>query len=205
MGRAANNAASLASLAGLAYLASRQSGQPSDDGGAPPVPAAPADQAPMGATDDGSNYSNEGRSGRNLAVGQAPASAPRPMAKTGPQGRSYSASDAQRMADYNTANKPTPYETPYDRMNRKNAEAAQAQADADAETQKLRRAHPAPGRGVVDTSRVNPNTLLPYKKGGKVAAKSKPTKMAKGGVTKSSASSRGDGIATRGKTKGRFV
>jgi hypothetical protein len=39
------------------------------------------------------------------------------------------------------------------------------------------------------------------KKGGKVAVK----KMKAGGVVKSSASSRGDGCAARGKTKGRMV
>jgi len=40
---------------------------------------------------------------------------------------------------------------------------------------------------------------LGLKKGGKVK------KMASGGVVKSSASRRGDGIAARGKTKGRMV
>lgn len=39
---------------------------------------------------------------------------------------------------------------------------------------------------------------LPYKKGGKVK------KMASGGMARSSASKRGDGIATKGKTKGRI-
>lgn len=39
------------------------------------------------------------------------------------------------------------------------------------------------------------------KKGGRIHA----TKMAKGGSVKSSASKRGDGIAQRGKTRGRFV
>lgn len=41
-----------------------------------------------------------------------------------------------------------------------------------------------------------------FKKGGKVKAKAKPKKMAKGGST---ASKRADGCATKGKTKGRFV
>lgn len=41
-----------------------------------------------------------------------------------------------------------------------------------------------------------------YKKGGKVKAKAKPVKkMASGGMAKSSASKRADGIATKGKTK----
>jgi hypothetical protein len=39
---------------------------------------------------------------------------------------------------------------------------------------------------------------LPYKKGGKVK------KMASGGMARSSASKRGDGIASKGKTKGRI-
>lgn len=44
---------------------------------------------------------------------------------------------------------------------------------------------------------------LPYKKGGKV--KAKPAKrMAFGGVTRSAASKRADGIATKGKTKGKI-
>ena len=41
----------------------------------------------------------------------------------------------------------------------------------------------------------------PFKKGGKVKAKSK----GKSAPAKSSASRRGDGIATKGKTKGKFV
>jgi hypothetical protein len=93
---------------------------------------------------------------------------------------------------------PTAYETPYDRMNRKNAEAAQAKADADAETRKLASAHPAPGRGVINTSRINPNTLLPYKKGGAVKSKVSAPKA-------SSASRRADGIASKGKTRGRLL
>jgi len=39
----------------------------------------------------------------------------------------------------------------------------------------------------------------------KTLALRKPLKKAKGGVIKSSASSRADGCATKGKTKGRFV
>ena len=46
--------------------------------------------------------------------------------------------------------------------------------------------------------RVNPSTLLPYKKGGSIK------KYASGGSV-SSASSRADGIATKGKTKCRIV
>jgi hypothetical protein len=44
---------------------------------------------------------------------------------------------------------------------------------------------------------------LPYKKGGKVKAKP-AKKMAFGGVTRSAASKRADGIATKGKTKGKI-
>ena len=45
--------------------------------------------------------------------------------------------------------------------------------------------------------------IEPYKKGGSV--KAKPTCMKKGGAVKSSVSSRGDGCATKGKTKGRII
>ena len=58
------------------------------------------------------------------------------------------------------------YETSFDRMNRKN-------------------------RGIIDTSNLDSNTLL-------------PNKMAKGGTIRS-ASSRADGIAQRGKTRGTFA
>lgn len=63
------------------------------------------------------------------------------------------------------------YETPYDRMNRTNREASAAKADTDRETAKLRSAHPAKGRGVIDTSNVNPNTLLPRRANGGVVAR----------------------------------
>ena len=46
--------------------------------------------------------------------------------------------------------------------------------------------------------------LWHFKDGGTATAKAKTKKMAKGGKV-SSASKRGDGIATKGKTKGRFV
>ncbi len=42
-------------------------------------------------------------------------------------------------------------------------------------------------------------------KGKPVDAEGKPVKKAKGGSVKSSASKRADGIAKKGKTKGRFV
>ena len=50
--------------------------------------------------------------------------------------------------------------------------------------------------GSSPTTGVGTTIKLPFKKGGKVK------KMAKGGST---ASKRGDGCATKGKTKGRFV
>jgi hypothetical protein len=53
-------------------------------------------------------------------------------------------------------------------------------------------------------------SAIPYAKGGKVSAKTpvkakaKSTCMKTGGMVKSSASSRGDGIAQRGKTRGKY-
>lgn len=77
------------------------------------------------------------------------------------------------------------YETPYDRMNRQTREASAAKREAEKEVANLRSRHPAPGRGRIDTSNINPKTLL-------------PNKMAKGGMT---ASKRADGIAQKGKTR----
>jgi len=77
------------------------------------------------------------------------------------------------------------YETPYDRMNRQNRESSAAKREAEKEVANLRSRHPAPGRGRIDTSNINPKTLL-------------PNKMAKGGMT---ASKRADGIAQKGKTR----
>lgn len=82
------------------------------------------------------------------------------------------------------------YETPYDRMNRENRETSQSRADTRAETERLAKRNPSPGRWKFDSSKVNPKTLLPLKKGG---------------VVGSSASRRADGIATKGKTKGRML
>ena len=62
---------------------------------------------------------------------------------------------------------------------------------------------PPANTGVVPPSRVPMKTM---KKGGKVApAKAKTSCYKSGGSVKSSASSRGDGCAQRGKTRGRFV
>ena len=86
------------------------------------------------------------------------------------------------------------YETPYDRMNRQNKEAA-------ASTKRYDRAADvaAISRSMKEgpKSETNSKTLFPgarYKNGGKVV------KMANGGSV-SSASKRGDGIAQKGKTK----
>jgi hypothetical protein len=43
-----------------------------------------------------------------------------------------------------------------------------------------------------------------YKKGGSIKAKSKPMKLALGGSARSSASKRGDGIASKGRTRGKM-
>ena len=78
------------------------------------------------------------------------------------------------------------YETPYDRLNRRNAEQSAAKKEygesTRAETARLAKK----SSGAMD-----PNTLL-------------PKRMAKGGSI-SSASSRADGIAQRGKTRGTML
>jgi len=85
------------------------------------------------------------------------------------------------------------YETPYDRMNRQSREASAAKDATAVETSRLAKRVPARGRGVIDTSNIDSSTLLPKRSG-----------YAKGGSV-SKASSRGDGIAQRGKTKGRMI
>jgi len=64
------------------------------------------------------------------------------------------------------------YETPYDRMNRTNREASAAKSETARETARLASRAPAKGRGVIDTSNVNPNTLLPRRANGGVVARS---------------------------------
>lgn len=64
------------------------------------------------------------------------------------------------------------YETPYDRMNRTNREASAAKSETASETARLASRAPAKGRGVIDTSNVNPNTLLPRRANGGVVARS---------------------------------
>jgi hypothetical protein len=66
--------------------------------------------------------------------------------------------------------------------------AAQRAADAAAKSAAAanKPAVAIPSRGRIDTSRVNPNTLLPMKKGGVTASR------------------RADGIASRGKTRGKI-
>jgi len=158
--------AGLAALGALGYMMSKDKGSAVDVGESSDY---------TGGLDQGEDYGNEGR--RSVRAPAAPAPRAASGANYGNEGRR-----PVREA-------PAAYETPYDRMNRKNAEAAQAKADTDAEVARLRGNYPAKGRGVIDTSRVNPNTLLPYKKGGSV----------------SSASRRADGIATKGKTRGRYL
>jgi hypothetical protein len=58
------------------------------------------------------------------------------------------------------------------------------------ETAHLAKLHPNKGRGIIDTSSIDEKTLL-------------PKKMAKGGTIRS-ASSRADGIAIKGKTRGKM-
>ena len=85
------------------------------------------------------------------------------------------------------------YETPYDRMNRQNREASAAKEATAEETRRLANRVPPRGRGVINTSNLDSNTLLPKRSG-----------FSKGGSV-SKASSRADGIAQRGKTKGRMI
>ena len=77
------------------------------------------------------------------------------------------------------------YETPYDRMNRRNREESAAREESTPRGQDriLRNTRPS--------GAVNPKTLL-------------PTGMKKGGSV-SKASGRADGIAQRGKTRGRMI
>lgn len=105
-------------------------------------------------------------------------SAPKPSVDTG--------DDAARKA----AMRPkaaAAYETPYDRMNRQNREAAAARKSEKDSERAILRENVRSGT----SGRTNPKTLLPMKKGGMVKS--------------SSASKRADGIAQRGKTRGRMM
>jgi hypothetical protein len=66
---------------------------------------------------------------------------------------------------------------------------------------------PSPSDDLVPRSMLPPKSVIPPgREFGAGAPKPKPpVKKAKGGSVKSSASRRADGIAQRGKTKGRFV
>lgn len=95
------------------------------------------------------------------------------------------ASETERLKARVPASK---YETPFDRMNRQNREASAARATAkETERETLRKnvAQKASGK-------INPRTLLPE------------PGMKKGGFV-SKASSRADGIAQKGKTRGRII
>ena len=108
--------------------------------------------------------------------------APRPMPKAAPR-VTDTGDETARLKARAPAPKPK-YETPYDRMNRRNREEAAARSSAAPRGQDRILRDVRPGQ-------VNPKTML-------------PTGMKKGGSV-GKASSRADGIAQRGKTKGRLV
>jgi hypothetical protein len=206
---ARNDLASLATLAGIAYMMNRdgKKGEKGDKkaavSGVDAVKeAAKIDTKPTGI-DTGMSEKEPGWDSGSAPTASTASAAPRASGSSAGGGRGRMGGPTAAQAASNpglssAASAPAPtkaaYETPYDRMNRRNADAAQAKADTDVETRKLASAHPAPGRGVIDTSRINPNTLLPYKKGGKVK------KMASGGSTSKGASVKGWGIARGART-----
>lgn len=98
---------------------------------------------------------------------------------TAPAKKSESAAPAKaESTKAEPAKAPLRQETMQDRAERYVAKrAAQRAEDAAA------KAAPSPGRGRIDTAKVNPKTLLPMKKGGVTASR------------------RADGIASRGKTR----
>jgi len=194
---ARNDLTSLATLAGIAYMMNRDSkkGEKGDKKAATSgvdavKEAAKIDTKPTATgIDTGMSEKEPGwESGTAPSTASAAPSTPRSVAAKAPSNPNYGNEGRRPMREASTPAKAA-YETPYDRMNRKNAEDAQAKADTDAETRKLRSAHPAPGRGVIDTSNINPKTLLPYKKGGAVK------KMASGGSTSKGSGVKGWGIA----------
>jgi hypothetical protein len=193
--------AGLATLAGLAYMASRdkegKGSMPSASTAATAAPAAAKEDSAM-SSDLGEIRDEEGtlsKLRRNTETGEmydpggvgsttparaavrTPATRAIPKATSAPRDDQYNPGVKQRLKDdqYNPDVKvrtKAAYETPYDRMNRMNREEAKAKAEAEKSRSST------PGRGVIDTSRINPNTLLPYKKGGEVK------KMASGGSVK---------------------
>ncbi len=92
--------------------------------------------------------------------------------------------ETARLAARRAAPSKPAYETPYDRMNRRNREESAARSAATPKGQDRILRDVRPGS-------VNPKTLL-------------PTGMKRGGVV-SKASGRADGCAQRGKTKGKMV
>jgi hypothetical protein len=197
----------LAALAGLAYMASRDkegkgsmpSAPTGDDQYNPDVKQRSAAALDMGEirdeegtlsklrrnTETGEAYDPTGSGSSMSSASKRPAATRSVAAKAPAKAPSNPDYGNEGRRPVKEASSKTAYETPYDRMNRKNREDAQAKADTDAETRKLRSANPPSGRGVIDTSNVNPNTLLPYKKGGAVK------KMASGGSVKGWGISRG--------------
>jgi hypothetical protein len=137
--------------------------------------------------DDAMEMANKGE---NLDTEAGPKAMPMPRRPVSRTPAPAPAAAAPSKTVSGPGRKPTPpkakYETPYDRMNRKNAEQSAAKdtygASTRAETARLAKK---------SSGAMNPNTLL-------------PKRMAKGGST-GSASSRADGCATKGKTKGTMV
>jgi len=195
---ARNDLTSLATLAGIAYMMNRDSkkGEKGEKKAATSgvdavKQAAKIDTKPTASgIDTGMSEKEPGwESGTAPSTASAAPSAPRSLTAKAPSNPDYGNEGRRPIREASAAPAKAAYETPYDRMNRTNREAAQAKADTDTETRKLLSAHPAPGRGVIDTSRINPNTLLPYKKGGAVK------KMASGGSTSKGSGVKGWGIA----------
>lgn len=121
---------------------------------------------------------------------EEPAASPAPVRKAAPVAKpavkpaakvTDTGDETARLAARRPAPKKPAYETPYDRMNRMNREAASSGPSG--QDRILRNVRPGA---------VNPKTLLPA------------AEMKKGGSV-SKASSRADGIAMRGKTRGRVL
>ena len=131
------------------------------------------------------------------AFEESKAKAPRAKPASKPAASKPAASTTKTETKTETKAK---YETPYDRMNRQNREDAKTREDTMNESLRLARRAPATGRTLADQAARLSNdfrssrlgralTAFGFKEGGKVG----------------SASKRADGIATRGKTRGKMV
>jgi len=214
--------AGLAALGALALMANRGKKEvPDMRGGAEDERPAPTGmgEATQLLTDRNENYGNEGRRTGPVGIGMAP---PKPRIK--PPAVTSSASPAAQSASNQDWNKVSPEEA--DR--RKKMESAQALEAVRPEEAIIGsgftglKGVAAVAKGLANrkgaaklSEYLTPEIgmsrpMLPRpgqtygegfvmnrKKGGAV-------KMAKGGMTRSSASSRGDGIASKGKTRGRL-